>query len=400
MNILVFSDDWGRHPSSCQHIFSHFFDFEEIDRIFWINTIGTRPPRLDFLTLRRGLGKILQWGGLKPPARPQSPRLADPDGPCKTPEIRNPVMFPWFRKSLDRKINRYLLKKAIRAVVKDVTGPVIAVTTLPIVADVVGDGFPDSPISRWIYYCVDDWSQWPGSDSLTMEKMEKDLVRKADVIISAGVSLQQRISALGRASSLLTHGVDLAHWRPSSTKIVEMGAFLPLLKDAERPIYTFWGLIDERMDINFVKQLADDIPQGTIIMAGPCAAASRLSQLAHPQILTPGALTYSQLPILAACSDVLIMPYLDIPVTQQMQPLKMTEYLATGKPAVVRRLPACEAWADAMDLVETPEQFSKVAQLRATEGIPAAQKTARLRLEQESWGEKARQFKEIILRHD
>lgn len=406
MNIVVFSDDWGRHPSSCQHIFRHFFKMEEIDRVIWMNTIGTRPPRLDFLTLRRGIGKILQWGRMDKKNGGKSPELQDssrePAGNNEKnhPEVHNPLMFPWFRRPLDRKINRYLLKKAILSALKDVQGPVFAVTTLPIVADILGEGFPDSPISRWIYYCVDDWSQWPGADSVTMEKMEKDLVAKADGIIAAGVSLQERIRALGRESELLTHGVDLAHWGVSANENARNGKNLDFLVGAKHPFYTFWGLIDERMDIGFVKRLADDISEGTVIMAGPAASTPILSQLSHSNILTPGNLTYDQLPILAAISDVLIMPYRDIPVTHQMQPLKMTEYLATGRPAVVRRLPACEAWADAMDLVENAEQFSKIAQLRAKNGIPEAQKAARRRLEQESWAEKARQFKEIILRRE
>jgi len=50
--VLVFADDWGRHPSSCQHLVGHLLDRYQV---LWINTIGTRQPRLDFATLTRGL---------------------------------------------------------------------------------------------------------------------------------------------------------------------------------------------------------------------------------------------------------------------------------------------------------------------------------------------------------
>ena len=52
------------------------------------------------------------------------------------------------------------------------------------------------------------------------------------------------------------------------------------------------------------------------------------------------------------------MPYADLPVTRAMQPLKLKEYLATGKPVVVRDLPATEPWADCLDVAETPEAFA------------------------------------------
>src|SRR4051794_13289727 len=51
--LLVFSDDWGRHPSSCQHLVRNLLDQYNVT---WVNTIGTRTPRLNVATLRRGLG--------------------------------------------------------------------------------------------------------------------------------------------------------------------------------------------------------------------------------------------------------------------------------------------------------------------------------------------------------
>ncbi len=58
--ILVFSDDWGRHPSSCQHLIRHLLDRTPV---VWVNTIGTRRPRFSPYTLQRGLGKVRHWVG-------------------------------------------------------------------------------------------------------------------------------------------------------------------------------------------------------------------------------------------------------------------------------------------------------------------------------------------------
>ena len=44
VSFIVFSDDWGRHPSSCQHLFRRLLPRY---RTFWVNTIGMRRPRLD-----------------------------------------------------------------------------------------------------------------------------------------------------------------------------------------------------------------------------------------------------------------------------------------------------------------------------------------------------------------
>jgi hypothetical protein len=88
------------------------------------------------------------------------------------------------------------------------------------------------------------------------------------------------------------------------------------------------------------------------------------------------------------------MPYADLPVTRAIQPLKLKEYLATGKPTVVRDLPAVRPWADCLDLVDTAESFSKAVRLRLAEGLPEQQQRARARLAAESWQEKARLFEQ------
>ena len=59
-----------------------------------------------------------------------------------------------------------------------------------------------------------------------------------------------------------------------------------------------------------------------------------------PRVVYVPPLPYEALPGLAREASVLVMPYADLPVTWAMQPLKLKEYLATGKPAVVRDLPA------------------------------------------------------------
>ena len=76
----------------------------------------------------------------------------------------------------------------------------------------------------------------------------------------------------------------------------------------------------------------------------------------------------------------------------------MTEYLASGKPAVVRDLRASLSWADALDIADTPERFSHLARLRAETGLPEEQRMARQRLEKETWKRKALDFEAFILK--
>jgi glycosyltransferase involved in cell wall biosynthesis len=366
--LLVFADDWGRHPSSCQYLVRQLLDRHAVH---WVNTIGMRTPRLDRATLRRAAEKLGQW--LRP-----SPRKTDE---LANPRVHSPRMWPWFGSGFARGLNRRLLLRQLGPVVNALPEAPVAVTTLPIVADLMGT----LPVRRWVYYCVDDFGQWPGLDQKTLQRMEEQVVARADVVLAVSETLQERLSRMGRAPHLLTHGVDLEFWgqRPPESP--------DGLDGLERPLVAFWGLLDRRMDPAFIRRLAEDMERGSIVLVGPESDPDpALSGVRR--VVRLGPLPFEMLPQVAREVDVLVMPYADLPVTRAMQPLKLKEYLATGKPVVARDLPAARAWADCLDLCGSAESFSAAVRARLRDGLPEAQRAARGRLVEESWAGKARAF--------
>ncbi len=373
---LVFADDWGRHPSSCQHLVRQLLPTR---RVTWVNTIGTRPPRLDWGTVKRAAGKIRGWV-FKPVRREEIPSAA------LVPAVVSPKMWPSFRSTFARRLNRKLLLRALRPVVAAMPAPPVVVTTLPLVADLIGE----LPAARWVYYCVDDFSVWPGYDGETMLRMERDLVPKVDAAVAVSETLQHKLAAMGCESRLLTHGVDLGHWN-----VAAPAAAPPEFAGLEPPIVLFWGVIDRRMDVAYVRHLGEHLGRGTVVLVGPQEDPDPALK-AIPRVAFCPAVPFDRLPALAAAAAVLVMPYADLPATRAMQPLKLKEYLATGKPAVVRALPATTAWADAADVCDTPAAFTAAVAARAEAGLPAEQRAARERLTAEGWAAKAAAFAECV----
>jgi glycosyltransferase involved in cell wall biosynthesis len=367
-SVLVFADDWGRHPSSCQHLIRHLLDRYEVH---WVNTIGTRTPRLDGATLSRGLEKVRQW------SRRSKQDAALP----RNLHVLNPRMWPWFGSRISRRLNRSLLLRQLRPLVESLPEPPVAVTTLPIVADLVGA----LPVRQWVYYCVDDFTQWPGLDHKPLRETEERLVAGADVLVAVSETLRDKLARMGRSAHLLTHGVDLPFWKGGGAGSVDA------VRGLQHPLVVFWGVVDRRMDVAFIRRLAADLAEGTIVLAGPEADPDpALAQM--ERVVRVGRLEFDQLPSLARDAAVLIMPYADLPATRAMQPLKLKEYLATGRPVVVRRLPATEEWGDCLDLADSPEAFSEAVRRRVGEGVSTRQTAARRRLARETWAEKARAF--------
>ena len=275
--LLVFADDWGRHPSSCQHLVRHLLPEHATT---WVNTIGTRTPKFDLATWKRALGKRRQWFGQNPAAE----ALDMPAGLT----VLNPRMWPWFTRRLDRRLNRALLLRQLEPAIRALPTPPVAVTTLPVVADLMGR----LPVARWVYYCVDDFGQWPGLDQKTMGRLEEIVVARADVLIAAGETLRHRLATMGRESHLLTHGVDLDFWATQRQTIAG-------LERLERPLLVFWGLVDRRLDVPLLERLERELGRGSIVLTGPeqdpSPALARLRRVHRT-----GAMPIDELPSLRA----------------------------------------------------------------------------------------------------
>ncbi len=370
--LVVFSDDWARHPSSSQHLIRRLLPRY---RVYWFNTIGTRPPRLDLLTLRRGAEKLLGW------SRRRRAPIAD-DG--ANPRVVDPVMWPSFASILGRRLNRSLLARAIGDAVPAPERK-IGVTTLPIVADLVGR----VPLARWVYYCVDDLAEWPGLDRSSLIAMERRLVERVDAVVAVSERLVERMAELGREAELLTHGVDRAIWSRAA------GEPPAMLAGLEEPWVVFWGVVDRRLATGWLESLSRSLDHGTVLLIGP--ANNPDPALANlERVVQTGPLPFESLPTIAARAAALVMPYADTEATRAIQPLKLKEYLATGRPVIVSDLPACREWSDACDVVGAAELFSWTVLQRLESGLPEPQVDARHRLEGEGWQQKAERFERAL----
>lgn len=368
LGLVVMADHWGRHPSSAQHLVRQLLGTMTIS---WVNTVGTRRPKLSGSDLRRAAGYLME--AIRGAPTQVSSAIE--------PEIISPLMYPGFRSGWQRGLNRMAISGAISGSRAARCHQTIGVTTLPISADLVGR----APVDHWIYYAVDDFSVWPGLDHEVMLRMESELIDKVDRVVAVSENIRDRVQGRGVHADLLTHGIDLAHWcrRSPGTERGRRNAL---------PTFLFWGVIDRRLDLAWCRVLGR---LGRLVLAGPQQDPDPgLQAISGLELLGP--VDYEDLPELATQADVLVMPYADLPVTRAMQPLKFKEYLATGLPVVARSLPAVTPWADAADLVNTEQALEAAVQRCLLEGVANDQQAARQRLELETWSEKARVLGDVV----
>jgi glycosyltransferase involved in cell wall biosynthesis len=376
LSFLVFSDDFGVHPSSCQHLFNLV---SKEHQVVWINTIGMRNPSISLGDVKKAYRKI---GGMLHSSRP-----GGSDRGNQKITVCQPPMLPYSNFQWVRRVNRFSVVTAVRKLLKTYNlSSTLMVATVPNACEYVrklGE-------RRAIYYCVDDFSEWPGIEKEVAENMEKSLIAKADAFIATSNKLHARLSEYGKPNYLLTHGVDLELF--SSEPENEHHC----LRGIPRPRVGYFGLFDQRSDENLIAGVASRMKEWSFVFTGPTAVRpSLLGTLGN--VFFTGRVPYGELPSVVKGFDVLCIPYKMNDLTEAISPLKLKEYLATGRPVVSTPIPEVKNWAEYVITASSAEEWEKALRFSLDTSIPERRQALRNVLLNEDWPVKANTFLEICL---
>lgn len=151
----------------------------------------------------------------------------------------------------------------------------------------------------------------------------------ADVVFTGGRSLHRGVLTQRRRDvHLYPSGVDQAHYAASRE----------LRTTHDRPVAGYVGVIDERVDVTLIGELARRLPDWIIRVVGPVTKIDPASLPTAPNIEYPGFARYEDLPAVMARFDVGIMPFAINAATRSISPTKTLEYLAAGLPVVSTRI--------------------------------------------------------------
>jgi glycosyltransferase involved in cell wall biosynthesis len=198
---------------------------------------------------------------------------------------------------------------------------------LPLVADL-------DPLAL-VYDCMDDLASFKFAPPQLVER-EAALMRMADVVLTGGPSLYE--ARKGRHPNLhcLPSAVDARHFSAAELDLdaPESAAARALHAGLAHPRLGFFGVIDERLDLELVVGIAERRPDWQIVMVGPVVKIDPATLPRRPNIRWLGMQGYEALPHLTAQWDVCLLPFALNEATRFISPTKTLEYLAAGKPVV------------------------------------------------------------------
>ena len=116
-----------------------------------------------------------------------------------------------------------------------------------------------------VYDCMDELSQFRFAPPELVER-ERMLVSRSDVVFTGGFRLWQSKSKLHPNVHFFGCGVDSAHFAKARLSETPRPADVPV---TDEPILGFYGVIDERLDLELIRTLAERLPNCHVVMAGP-----------------------------------------------------------------------------------------------------------------------------------
>lgn len=206
-----------------------------------------------------------------------------------------------------------------------------------------------------IYDCMDELSAFKFAPP-SLVQLEQKLLKKADIVFTGGKSLYEAKKHLHRNIYLFPSSIDKAHFFIARTNVDEPSDQVTI----PHPRLGFYGVLDERLDIQLLKDIAALRPDWHFILIGPVIKIDPKDLPQAPNIHYLGNKSYNELPRYLAGWNIAMMPFALNESTRFISPTKTPEYLAGGKQVIatpIKDVISPYGEEGLVQIVATPDQF-------------------------------------------
>ncbi|MBC7829189.1 MAG: glycosyltransferase family 1 protein [Chitinophagaceae bacterium] len=180
-----------------------------------------------------------------------------------------------------------------------------------------------------IYDCMDELAAFKFAPP-QLRLLEAKLFQKADLIFTGGHSLYEVKKALHANIFAFPSSIEKEHFSLARQVSSDPADQQPI----PHPRIGFFGVIDERMNIDLIAKIAQQKPNWHFVMIGPVVKIDPADLPRLHNIHYLGGKTYKELPAYLAGWEIAMIPFALNESTQFISPTKTPEYLSAGKPVI------------------------------------------------------------------
>ncbi|MEW5945357.1 MAG: glycosyltransferase [bacterium] len=246
-----------------------------------------------------------------------------------------------------------------------------------------------------VYDVTDDWTEapLPARERKRIAADDARMLRAADLVFTVSHDLFEKKRLRNRNTFLVPNGAPV-EWYRDDLRTPED------IRDLPRPVLGYAGTLHpQRIDVDLAAALAERVGgNGSVVFVGPdlmeTAAWQRLKRRANVRVL--GARRHDRVPAYVSSFDVCLIPHLVNRFTGSLNPIKVYEYLAAGKPIVSTLIEGAEEFSRFI-VTARGERFIEEAVRAAAAGVGDAA-LRRAAAAENSWRRRAESALRIIER--
>lgn len=206
-----------------------------------------------------------------------------------------------------------------------------------------------------IYDCMDELSAFKFAPT-RLKELEQELFRKADLVFTGGQSLYEAKKEQHPRVFAFPSSIEKAHFAQARQNLPQPSDQASIAE----PRIGFFGVIDERSDLELLAAVADAKPEWQLIMVGPVVKIEPADLPQRPNLHYLGGKSYKELPTYLSGWSVAMLPFAINDSTRFISPTKTPEYLAAGKPVVstpIRDVVRPYGEQNLVHIASTPQEF-------------------------------------------
>lgn len=247
-----------------------------------------------------------------------------------------------------------------------------------------------------VYDCMDELSAFRGASPL-LRTLEQELLARADLVFTGGQSLYEAKRGRHPRVYAFPSSIDYPHFARARAAA---GTADPADQaDIARPRLGFFGVIDERFDVELIEAVARLRPDWQLVLIGPVVKIDPATLPRRDNIHYLGMKSYEELPAYLAGWDAALLPFARNESTRFISPTKTPEYLAAGRPVVstsIRDVVRPYGELGLVRIADTPEEFVAACDAAMNEDASPRVERADAFLAQTSWDRTWARMSEMI----
>ena len=372
-NIIAFASNWNFDPTSKHHVMKIL---SEQNHVLWVNYHGSRRPQVSVADALAIVGKLKQV------AR-GSTWVSD------TMLVLTPLLLPLPGSRWARNVNRKLVALQIRKALHRLPSNPVQVWTFAPDVDYLAGQFDEELL---LYYCVDEFSEFGGYDPESIRRLEGRLMDRADLVITTATHLQESKSQHHPATHLVTHGVSYDHFAQANSDATPVP---PAMHGLRAPVFGVFGMIEDWLNFQLIAEVARRRPEWSFVLIGQQSApVDCLAGLANVHLL--GRVPFAELPGYCKAFDVGLIPFKINPLTVNVNPIKLREYLAAGLPVVSTDLPEVRRYRAHVHIAKTADEFEAACAQALQERSAHHQELRQAAVRSETWRDKVEELSALV----